>query len=111
MAKQSGYLQRQKEVMQAVMEVSEQTTRQLMLDTLQITMHVEHGWGFDRIKALSEAWAKVYNQLHGAVERGPEQDVAQEHLDRALLEIMRGRQELIPFAERYPYLREIKYGR
>ena len=47
MAKQSGYLQRQKEVMQAVMEVSEQTTRQLMLDTLQITMHVEHGWGFD----------------------------------------------------------------
>ena len=35
MAKQSGYLQRQKEVMQAVMEVSEQTTRQLMLDTLE----------------------------------------------------------------------------
>ena len=41
----------------------------------------------------------------------PEQDVAQEHLDRALLEDHAGQTELIPFAERYPYLREIKYGR
>ncbi len=111
MAKQSGYLQRQKEMMQAVMEVSEQTTRQLMLDTLQITMHVEYGWGFDRIKALSEAWAKIYDQFHRALDRGPEQDVAQEHLDRVLSEIVRGKQELIPFALRYPYLKEIKYGR
>lgn len=111
MPKQSGYLQRQAAREQAIIDAVDQTVRQLMLDTLQITLHTEYGCGFDRIKALSEAWAKVYNQLHGAVERGPEQDVAQEHLDRALLEIMRGKQELIPFPERYPHLREIKYGR
>lgn len=111
MPKQSGYLQRQAAREQIIIDAVDQTARQLMLDTLQITLHTEYGWGFDRIKALSEAWAKVYNQLHGAVERGPEQDVAQEHLDRALLEIMRGKQELIPFAQRYPHLREIRYGK
>ena len=111
MPKQSGYLQRQAAREQAIIDAVDQTVRQLMLDTLQITLHTEYGWGFDRIKALSEAWAKVYNQLHGAVEWGPEQDVVQEHLDRALLEIMRGKQELILFPERYPYLREIRYGK
>lgn len=51
----------------------------------------------------------VYNHFHGAIDRGPEQDVFQEHLDRQLVEIMRGKQALIPFAQRYSYLREIKY--
>ena len=69
MPKQSGYLQRQAAREQAIIDAVDQTARQLMLDTLQITLHTEYGWGFDRIKALSEAWAKVYNQLHGAVER------------------------------------------
>ena len=108
MPKQSGYLQRQAAREQIIIDAVDQTVRQLMLDTLQITLHTEYGWGFDRIKALSEAWAKVY---HSAVERGPEQDVAQEHLDRALVEIMRGKQDLIPFAQRYPHLREIRYGK
>lgn len=40
-----------------------------------------------------------------------QRQAAREHLDRALLEIMRGKQELIPFPERYPYLREIRYGK
>ena len=111
MPKQSGYLQRQAVREQVIIDAVDQTVRQLMLDTLQITLHTEYGWGFDRIMALSEAWSRVYNQLHSAVDRGPEQDVAQEHMDRALLEILRGRQALIPFAQRYPHLREIRYGK
>ena len=107
----SGYLQRQAIRDQAVVLAVEQTTQQLMLDTLQVTMHREYGWGYDRIKALSEQWAALYNHFHGAIDRGPEQDVFQEHLDRQLVEIMRGKQALIPFAQRYPYLREIKYGK
>lgn len=58
MPKQSGYLQRQAAREQVIIDAVDQTARQLMLDTLQITLHTEYGWGFDRIKALSEAWAK-----------------------------------------------------
>lgn len=36
--------------------------------------------------------------------------LANKCMDRVLLEIMRGKRELIPFQERYPHLREIKYG-
>ncbi len=111
MAKQSGYLKQREAKGQVLIDAADMTARQFMLDTLQITIHREFGWGYDRIKLLSEAWSKTFAQYKGSLTRGPEQDVAQDHLDRALLEIMRGRQELIPFAERYPYLREIKYDR
>ena len=87
----SGYLQRQAIREQAIVLAVENTTQQLMLDTLQVTMHREYGWGYDRIMALSEQWAALYNHFHGAIDRGPEQDVFQEHLDRQLVEIMRGK--------------------
>ena len=40
-----------------------------------------------------------------------EADVAQEHLDRMLAQIINGKQALIPFSERYPELKGIKYGK
>ena len=46
----SGYLQRQAIREQAIVLAVENTTQQLMLDTLQVTMHREYGWGYDRIK-------------------------------------------------------------
>lgn len=37
-------------------------------------------------------------------------DAAGSHLDRELTDILKGRQELIPFEERYPEIKEITYG-
>lgn len=40
-----------------------------------------------------------------------EADVRQEHMDRVMTQIISGKQELIPFAERYPELKKVRYGR
>lgn len=51
----------------------------------------------------------VARKCKNAVLELPAADVAQEHLDAALVDMMAGRQLLIPFAERYPELKKIKY--
>ena len=43
--------------------------------------------------------------------RNPEADVRQEHMDRVLAQIINGKAELIPFPDRYPDLKKIRYGR
>ena len=77
---------------------------------LQVTLHQEFGFGYDRIKRLTDAWGKTYNQFHDALDGGTEADYWQEKLDRLLLDLLRDHQALIPFGERYPEIREITYG-
>lgn len=93
------------------MNVAERLTQQLMMDTLQITLHNEFGFGYDRIKRVTEEWGKCYNTFHDALTGGNEADWYQEKLDRQLLDILHGHQPLIPFRERYPEIKEIKYER
>lgn len=94
------------------MRVTENVTRQMMLDTLQVTLH-EAGWGFERIDAISKRWAEHYNYFSRALRTrsDPEADVAQEHLDRALMDILKGKRDLIPFWARYPEIKSVQYGR
>ena len=110
MAKKSGLLQRQADTRQAIVEVVERIVRQLMVDTLQATVH-DKGWGYQRITELTEDWGKKYNHYHGALEvrRNPEADYLQECLDRELADILKDHQALIPFEERYPDVRKITY--
>ena len=77
---------------------------------LQVTLHQEFGFGYDRIKRLTDAWGRTYNQFHDALDGGTEADYWQEKLDRLLLDLLRDHQALIPFGERYPEIREITYG-
>lgn len=53
--KKSGYLARERIVRQEYMSATERVTQQLMLDTLQVTLHREFGFGYDRIKRLTDA--------------------------------------------------------
>ena len=107
--KQSGYLAREAAIRQAFIEASEQITRQLMQDTLQITLHNQFGFGYERIKKLTDAWTECYLHYHAALERGVEQDVFQEHLDRELRDVLKDNQKLIPFEERYPEIKKVSY--
>lgn len=107
--KQSGFLKQQEAIRQELVAAAERITRQLMLDAAQIVLHNEFGWGYERIKRFSDALAECYGHYHGALEKGPEQDVYQEHLDRGVEEVLRGRQKLIPFEERYPEIKKISY--
>lgn len=108
--KQSAYLIQQRETRRRLVQAAERVTQQLMLDTLQVTLHQEFGFGYDRIKRLTDAWGKTYNQFHDAPDGGTEADYWQEKLDRLLLDLLRDHQALIPFGERYPEIREITYG-
>ena len=108
--KQSGFMAKQLAMRQALIEASERVTQQLMMDTLQITLH-EFGWGYDRIMKLTKAWADAYNHYHDTMDvKNVEADVLREHLDRELADILKGHQDLIPFEERYPEIKEIAYG-
>lgn len=107
--KQSGFMEKQLAMRQALMDATERVTQQLMMDTLQITLH-EFGWGYDRIMKLTKAWADAYNHYHDTLDvKNVEADVLRVHLDRELTDILKGNQDLIPFEERYPEIKEIAY--
>lgn len=111
MGKQSGYLARELEKRQALMDASFRTAQQLMLDTLQITLHTEFGFGYDRILRVTEKWGECFNVYHEALEGTEEADVWQERLDAALRDVLKDKQELIPFVKRYPDIKQYSYDR
>lgn len=112
MSKQSGYLQRWENETNRLLQATMVITSQYDIDTLQIAIHQSEGWGYDRIMRLTEAWAEVRKEYKPALDcRNPEADVRQEHMDRVLAQIINGKAELIPFPDRYPDLKRIKYGR
>lgn len=109
--KQSGFMAKQLAMRQAMIDATERVTQQLMMDTLQIALH-EFGWGYDRIMKLTKAWADAYNHYHDTLDvKNVEADVLRVHLDRELADILKGNQDLIPFEERYPEIKEIVYGK
>ena len=110
--KQSGFMAKQLAMRQALIDATERVTQQLMMDTLQIVLHNELGFGYDRIMRITKAWGNEYNHYHDVFNvKHAEADVLRVHLDRELADILKGRQELIPFEERYPEIKEITYGR
>ena len=110
--KQSGFMAKQLAMRQALMDATERVTQQLMMDTLQIVLHNELGFGYDRIMRITKAWGCEYNHYHDVFNaKHAEADVLRVHLDRELADILKGHQNLIPFEERYPEIKEITYGR
>ena len=112
MGNKNTWLERQAEAKNAIMHSTELLTKQYMLDTLCIAIHESERWGYDRIKRLLNAWLETQEEYRLALNpSNNEADVAQEHLDRMLIQIINGKQDLIPFAKRYPELKGIKYGK
>ena len=108
--RQSGYLARQNQRTDNYLQSQQRMIIQWMMDTVQITLHQQAGWGYDRIKDFCEAWDQTRKDYKNAIDwRHPEADVAQEHMDRVMLQIMKGKQELIPFSERYSELKKVRY--
>ena len=112
MAKQSGMIAFAEQFAQAKVDAAQRLISQYMIDTLQMTLHQTEGWGYDRIMRLTEAWQQTQKEYTPALNSNdPAADVMQEHMDRVMAQIISGKQELIPFAERYPELKKVKYGR
>lgn len=96
-----------------MMETGERIARQYDTDTWQIALarYDKLDLGYQRIMEITELAVQVRKEYAGALAKGPEQDVQQEHIDRELKRIMAGREGFIPFERRYPELKQIKYGK
>ena len=111
MGKTSGMQRYAEQYAQAKVEATQRMISQYMIDTLQMTLHQTEGWGYERIMRLTEAWEQTQKEYTPALNSGNSAaDVMQEHMDRVMLQIIGYKQELRPFAERYPELRKVKYG-
>ena len=112
MGKISGMQRYAEQYAQSKLASTQKLIIQYMMDTLQMALHQTEGWGYDRIMRLDAAWKKIRDEYAPAINpSNPEADVYQEHMDRVMAQIINGRQELYPFASRYPELKQIKYGR
>ena len=110
MGKKNAYLEKQQAAKTAFMNSVEHIVRQYDIDTLCIVLNEEFGWGYDRLMDLMEKWDATRKKYQDAINPdNTEADVAQEHIDRITARIINGKMELIPFAERYPTLKKIKY--
>lgn len=83
---------------------------QFAIDCFQIALH-KAGWGYDRIKRLTDAVAESSSYYADALRRGMEQDIRQEQMDRELRDIVKDYQEFIPFSKRYPDVKNTSYER
>ena len=108
--KKNDYLQKRENERQIWTQVAERVTQQYMTDMVQISLNEELGLGYDTIMRVTERWCENMKKYkHSLNSKDPEADVAQEHIDRILTRIIRGKAELMPFKQRYPELREVKY--
>lgn len=113
MNKQSGFLLKKEQEKEDILRKGQDIVIQYMIDTLQITMREEYGWGYDRIMKLTEKWREMRQYYKAAVEpRDAMADVMQEKMQRAFQDICAYKKiEPIPFRDRYPYLKGIRYDR
>ena len=108
----NAYLQKREIERQVWINASRHIAEQFMIDTFQIALNESDGYGYDKIMRLTRRWEEIQEELRPALIAGdPEADVCQERIDRALTRIINGKAELIPWEERYPELKRIKYGR
>ena len=108
----NAYLQKREIERNVWINASRRIAEQFMIDTFQIALNESDGYGYDKIMRLTRRWEEIQEELRPALIAGdPEADVCQEHIDRVLTRIINGKAELIPWEERYPELKRIKYGR
>lgn len=92
------------------MKTAERVARQFDIDTLQIALG-RKGYGYKRVMELCAVWKEVRAEYWQAIQSGPEQDVAQDRLQRELLQIAKDPKLMVPFEERYPEVKQPTYGR
>lgn len=109
------YAQRMQRERQELLQVGIDFGTQRMADYMAIALNDPRvmgkaALGRERLTRVFEAVHELEAVLNAAFYENPEQDYWQEVLDRRLTEIF-GKENLCPFGERYPFLKEIRYGR
>ena len=105
-------MQRQQEREDAALMAGIRIGVQYAIDTLNISLNEADGWGYDRQMRLMEIWRSNRQFYKAALNcREVESDVYRDKLDRGLITVIGGKGALIPFRERYPDLKPVRYDR
>lgn len=113
MGKKNPFLAKQEEIRQRCFEVACDTTSQQFFDYLCIVLNDPDIMGKDtfgakRIQKVHEAMIELDRQYSEAWTGSQEADYYQEKLDDGLRKIFG---EIVPFRERYPYLKDWDYNK
>ena len=113
MSKQSGFLKKQEWQKEELLNKGQGIIIQYMVDTLQMTLRDEYGWGYDRIMALTLKWRDTRVEYKEAIEpHNKMADVKQEHMQRVFRDICANKKITpLTFEERYPHLTKTRYDR
>lgn len=111
MAKKSGYLQKQALIQRVYIEAAEAVMKQFMVDTLQIAINDEFGFGPERLERLVKKWGEVYSKYYPCLNASSssEADYQREKLDEELRGLLPEGFDWLDFETRYPDLKRIKY--
>lgn len=105
-----NYAQKQQALKRELVNVGIRFGEQRTLDLMEVALH-RKGWGYDRINGLLDLMRELDSDYAVAWEMRMESDVFQEKLDNELRSIVGDRQEFIPFADRYPEVRQLGYNK
>lgn len=113
--KQSGYLKRQADVQDKLLRIGTEVGQQQVFDALALAlrdpavMGAKCVFGPAKVKTVCQRVQEIVQEFADAWSPSPEQDYQQDRLDRALKDIFG--EELQPFKQRYPFMKEQKYRR
>lgn len=105
-----NYAQKQQALKRELVNVGIRFGEQRTLDLMEVALH-RKGWGYDRINALLDLMRELDSYYAPAWEMRMESDVYQVKLDNELADILKDKQEMIPFEKRYPEVRQLGYNK
>ncbi len=110
----NGYLERRKIAVDTYRQAEKDTYIQFMIDMLVVTLNDPEVMGKDvfgrnRIMRVVHAVERNFSQFEVALTKADEADYYQEKLDRRLARIL-GADTLVPFPERYKWIKIPGYG-
>ena len=108
----NSYAERVQRAKQAYLDIGLNSGGQITVDMLCVALRDPETmggdvWGRERIERLVYRMEELKQIFGPAFQPDPEQDYMQAQLDGALREIFGD--DLVPFAERHPYIRGIDY--
>ena len=109
----NGYAQRVALARETCLKIGQDFGTQKTADLIAIALNdpetMGKALGEKKIRRIFEKVEELEKTFDAAFYANPEQDYWQELLDRRLSEIFGT--ETVPFRKRYPWLKEVKYGR
>ena len=110
----NGYAQKVALARETYLKIGHDFCAQKAADLIAIALNdpetMGKALGEKKIRRIFEKVAELETTFEAAFYTNPEQDYWQEVLDRRLAEIF-GKDNLCPFKERYPFLKEVRYGK